>query len=92
MTKAPTIHAKKWPQGRVSDGSAPFVVVAAMLFVYMRHRQSPANVPRRLSLIWCEMRRLCWEQAMCERKVKKDASAAVVSRASYVSQTPPADG
>jgi len=29
---------------------------------------------------------------MCERKVKKDASAAVVSRASYVSRTQPAGG
>jgi len=86
------VHAKKWPQGQVSDGSAQFVVVTATLFVYSRHGQSPTDVPWLLSLVWCEMRCLCWERVMCERKVKKDASAAVVSRASYVSQTPPADG
>jgi len=79
------VYAKKWPQGRVSDWSAPFVVVAATLFVYARHRQSPADVSLLLSLVWCEMRRLCWERAMCERKAKKDAPAAVVSRAAYVS-------
>ena len=85
------VHAKKWPQGRVSDGSAPFVVVAATLFVYTRDRQSSADVPRLLSLVWCEMRCLCWERAMCEGKAKKDAPAAVVSRAACVSRAPPAD-
>ena len=39
----------------------------------------------------CEMRPLCQEQAMCERKTKKDAPAAVVSRAACVSRAPPAD-
>jgi len=37
------------------------------------------------------MRRLCWEQVMCERKAKKDAPAAVVSRAACVSRAPLAD-
>ena len=85
------VNAKKWPQGRVSDGSAPFVVGAATLFVYTRHRQSPADVPRLLSLVWCEMRRLCWERATCESKAKNDAPAAVVSRAACVSRAQPAD-
>ena len=67
------------------------MVIAARLFVYTRHRQSPADVSRLLSLVWCEMRCLCWEQAMCERKAKKDAPAAVVSRAACVSRAPPAD-
>ena len=44
------VHAKK-SQGRVSDGAAPFVVIAATLFVYMRHRQSPTDVSQRLSHI-----------------------------------------
>ena len=44
------VHAKKWPQGRVSDGSALFVVVVATLFVYTRHDKSPADVQRLLSL------------------------------------------
>ena len=85
------VHAKKWSQGQVSDGSAPFVVVAATLFVYTRHHQSPADVPRLLSLVWCGMRCLCWERAMRERKVKKDVPAAVVSRAACVSRAPQAD-
>ena len=70
----------------MSDGSAQFVVVAATLFVYTRHRQSPANVPRFLSLIWCEMCLLSSERAMCERKAKKDVPAAVVSGAACVSR------
>jgi len=37
------------------------------------------------------MRSLCWERAMCERKAKKDAPAAVVSRAVCVSRVPLAD-
>jgi len=57
------------------DGSTRVVVVAAMLFVYTRHHQSPAYVPWFLSLIWLEMRLLCWERVMCERKVKKDVPA-----------------
>ena len=65
------VHAKKWPQSRVSGRSAPFVVVAATLFVYTRHRQFPADVPRLLSLVWCEMRRLCWERAMCEGRRRR---------------------
>jgi len=56
-----------------------------------RHCQSPADVQRLLSLVWCEMRCLCWERVMCERKVKKDAPAAVVSRAACVSRAPLAD-
>jgi len=56
-----------------------------------RHCQSPADVPQLLSLVWCEMRCLCWERVMCERKVKKDAPDAVVSRAAFVSQAPLAD-
>jgi len=59
-------------------GSAPFVV-AATLFVYTRHRQSPANVSLLLLLVWCEMRCLCWERVMCEKKAKKDAPATVVT-------------
>jgi len=39
----------------------------------------------------CEMRPLYQERAMCERKAKKDALAAVVSRAACVSRAPPAD-
>jgi len=39
----------------------------------------------------CEMRPLYQERAMCERKAKKDAPAAVVSRAACVSRAPPAD-
>ena len=72
------------------DGSTP-VVVAATLFVYTLHRQSPADVPRFLSLVWCEMRLLCWERAMCDRKAKKDVPAAVVSHAACVSRAPPDD-
>jgi len=83
------IHVKKWPQCQVSDGSAPFVVLAATLFVYTRHRESPTDVLRLLSLV--QMRLLCRERAMCERKVKKVAPASVVSRAACVSRAPPAD-
>jgi len=54
-----------------------------------------APVPRQravgLSLVWCEIRRLCWERVMCERKSKKDAPAAVVTRAACVSQALTAD-
>jgi len=39
----------------------------------------------------CEMRPLWYDQPMCERKAKKDAPAAVVSRAAFVSQAPQAD-
>ena len=73
----------------MSDGSAPFVVLTATLFVCVRHCQSPADVPRLLSLV--EMRFLCRERLVCERKAKKDASAAVVCRAACVSRAPPAD-
>jgi len=59
------VHAKKWPQGRVSDGSAPFVVVAATLFVYTRHRQSSADVPPLLSLVWCEKCAVCTVNGRC---------------------------
>jgi len=37
------------------------------------------------------MRRLCQEWVMCERKVKKDAQVAVVSRAAYFSRAPLTD-
>jgi len=37
------------------------------------------------------MRPLWYDQPMCERKAKKDAPAAVVSRAAFVSQAPQAD-
>ena len=39
----------------------------------------------------CEMRPLHQERAMCERKAKKDAPAAVVSRAACAFRGPPAD-
>ena len=43
------------------------------------------------TFVWCEMRCLCWERVMCERKAKKDAPATVVSRAACVSRAPLAD-
>jgi len=56
---------------------------------------APQPVPRQriaaLSLVWCEMRRLSWERGMYERKAKKDAPAAVVSRVACVSRAPLAD-
>ena len=39
------------------------------------------------SFVWCEMRLLCWEQAMCER----DAPAAVIFRAACLSRALPVD-
>jgi len=66
------------------------VVLAATLFVYTRHHhQSPDGVPRLLSLV--EMRLLYRERVMCERKAKKDAQDAVVSRAACVSRALLAD-
>ena len=43
------------------------------------------------TFVWCEMRCLCWERVMCERKAKKDAPADVVSRAACMSRAPSAD-
>jgi len=37
------------------------------------------------------MRLLCWELVMCERKAKKDAPAAMVSRAACIFRVLPAD-
>ena len=54
----------KWPQGQLSYILVPFVVVAATLFAYTRHCQSPTNVRWLLSLVWCEMRHLCCERVM----------------------------
>ena len=50
----------------------------------------PLRVLRPIAAL-CEMRPLCYDQAMCERKAKKDAPPAVVSRAACVSRAPPAD-
>ena len=40
------VHAEKGSQGQMSDGSAPFAVVAATLLVCTRRRHSPADVLR----------------------------------------------
>ena len=61
------------------------LVVCPLLFVPsdLGKINQPLRVLRPIPAL-CEMHPLCQERVMCERKAKKDAPAAVVSRAACV--------